>query len=102
MKKAQIQPEDAKCIECRESITNPICPVCLAKEMKNWKPSIRKYLTTPEYNNNGVNCLICGKGMSICAHCFCRDVYDDLMEEEPEIAEEFVDMFDFRLREELF
>ena len=103
MKTAQIQNEDAVCVVCREGITNPICPDCLAMEIKNWNNSIN--LSRPDFGNTlvgeGVRCIFCGKVMSICAHCYARDVYDSLIEEQPELGEEFIETFDFGLKREL-
>ena len=101
MNKAQVQNEDAVCIVCREGITNPICPECLAKEIRHWKPGLSKILLKPAYGyTTDVSCMFCGRYMSICAHCYCTDVYDILLEEAPEVAEEFKDLFG--LREGLF
>ena len=103
MNKAQIQ--DAQCIECREGITNPICPDCLAREMESWHPEMKSILLTPDtedtYVGEGVRCIFCGRLMSICAHCYSRDIYDYIVEAEPEMAEEFIDIFNFGLKEEL-
>ena len=100
MKSAQIL--DALCIECREGITNPICPECLAKEIEEWKPWLKPILSAPDKVAEGVRCMFCGKLMSICAHCYTKDIYDYLIEEEPEIAEEFMDIFNFSIKEELY
>ncbi|MBW2982455.1 hypothetical protein KY343_06255 [Candidatus Woesearchaeota archaeon] len=99
MKNAQIS--DAKCIICREGITNPICPECLAKEIKYWRPELETSLAMPETSTGSVRCVFCGKGMNICAHCYSRDIYDLIKEEFPWLAEEFIERFDFGLREEL-
>jgi hypothetical protein len=102
MKNAQVQNEDAVCIICREGITNPICPACLANEIKSWRPGLSKILTKPAFGySTEVECMFCGREMSICAHCYCRDVYDILLEEDPRVAEEFVEIFNFDLRGEL-
>ena len=93
--KAQIR--DAQCIECQEGITNPICPECLAKEMESWNSDMKSILIRPEdsdldmntdnYTADGVNCVFCGRPMSICAHCYCRDVYKFLAEKKPEMSD---------------
>ena len=98
MKNAQI--EDAKCIICQEGITNPICPECLAKEIGYWKPELKTSLETP-VSSGAVRCMFCGKGINICAHCYSRDVYNLVNEDFPWLAEEFIERFDFGLREEL-
>jgi hypothetical protein len=90
--KAQIQNQDAICIDCREGITNPICPECLAREMNYWKSDIGT-VTPMATANTGVKCLFCGRDFNICAHCYSRDIYDLIKEKHPELAEEFLDMF---------
>jgi len=100
MKQAQIKQEDAVCIVCREGITNPICPECLAKEAIYWKPELEDTLTTPT-SRGTVRCIFCGKGMDLCAHCYSMDIYDIIKEKYPELAEEFIRNFDFGLKEEL-
>jgi len=98
MNQAQIQDEDAVCIVCREGITNPICPECLAKEMRYWKPGIG--LATPAHvDGTGVTCMFCGTEFSICAHCYSRDIYEHIRDQYPDLAQEFLDMFG--LKEEL-
>ncbi len=99
MKNAQML--DAKCIVCREGITNPICPECLAKEIGYWRPELKTSLATPAASAESVRCMFCGKGMSICAHCYSRDIYDLIEEEFPWLAEEFIERFNFGLKEEL-
>jgi hypothetical protein len=102
MKKAQMQNDDALCIVCREGITNPICPECLAKEMKHVK-GISPYLFTPgsEWTDESeVRCLFCGKGMSICAHCYSSDIDNLIGKKKPKLQEEFRELFG--LREGLF
>jgi hypothetical protein len=106
MKKAQIQDAQALCINCREGITHPICPDCLAREMESWHPEMKTILLTPDmdtdsYVGDGVRCLFCGKAMSICAHCYSMDVYDSLIEGQPALAEEFIERFDYGLKENL-
>ena len=97
MKQAQIQDENAICIVCQEGITNPICPECLAKEIKSWRPGLSKLLAEPSFGYSmDTECMFCGKEMNICAHCYSRDIYDTLVEKEPEIAEEFKELFGLR------
>lgn len=94
------QNEDAICIECREGITNPICPECLAKEMESWNEEMISILIRPEtYVGDGVRCLFCGTPMTICAHCYSRDIYDSI--EDDQMAEEFMEVFNYGLKEEL-
>ena len=97
MEEAQIL--DAQCIVCNEGITNPICTDCLREQMIEWKPEIKEFLSTVDYEGI-VKCLFCSKGMSICAHCYSRDVYLWLSRSQPEIAEQFIHIFNYGLKEE--
>ncbi|MBW2965878.1 hypothetical protein KY342_02110, partial [Candidatus Woesearchaeota archaeon] len=65
-----------------------------------WRPELKTSLATP-ISSGAVRCMFCGKGMSICAHCYSRDVYDLIKEDFPWLAEEFIERFDFGLRKEL-
>ena len=93
------------CVVCNEIITNPICPDCLAEKMQYWlaenNPKLARNIKG--YHLDGpTKCIFCGKGMSICAHCFSRDIYDYLEEKSQRLAKEFAARFDFDLRQELF
>ena len=98
MKNAQI----LQCVICQEAITNPICPECLAKEIKTWlrekKPIWINSVTEPKDFGYGSKCIFCGRGMSICAHCYSYDFYEYLLETDPELAEEFVEYFNYDIR----
>ncbi|MBW2963352.1 hypothetical protein KY306_01085 [Candidatus Woesearchaeota archaeon] len=92
------------CVICNEVITNPICPDCLAERMQDWlmqtNPKLAKDIRG--YRLDGkTKCLFCGKGMSICAHCFSMDIYEYLSDNSLELATEFAARFDFELRKEL-
>ena len=76
--KAQMQEA---CQVCREAITNPVCPSCLALEMETWTvqrpqvvPTIRK--TTKNMCGEVGTCTICGGSVSICAHCYSLDIIE--------------------------
>jgi hypothetical protein len=49
----------------------------------------------------GTTCLFCGKNMALCAHCFSRETYEFLQENNPTLAAEFASRFDFDVRKEL-
>lgn len=92
------------CVICSEAITNPICPECLAERMQDWlrqtNPKLAKEVKG--YHLDGdTRCIFCGKGMTICAHCFSMDIYDYLADNNLELATEFAARFDFELRKEL-
>ena len=100
------QNGEEKCVICQEAITNPICPACLQREVAHWladkKPALvaglRSYTEVfSTYGHKGVRCIICGSDMKICAHCFCKDIYDFLKAEILENTEDFVTSFNFDL-----
>jgi len=92
------------CVICNEAITNPICPECLAERMQDWLRQVNPDLAKDirGYRLDGhTKCIFCGKGMSICAHCFSLDIYDYLADKDLELAQEFAARFDFELRKSL-
>ncbi|MBT4651120.1 hypothetical protein HOC13_01210 [Candidatus Woesearchaeota archaeon] len=90
-----------RCVECEETITQPICGECLAVRMKNM---VGEYDTKLAKDIAGLNvegetkCIFCGEGMGLCAHCFSKDIYEYLAEKNIKIAKEFLSRFDFDLR----
>ena len=90
------------CTICDHAITNPLCPGCLGKSIGVWAGEKNiQFVETPTPDDNGVACIKCGSLLSICPHCICRDVYDELEENDVESAREFAAHFDFELRREL-
>ena len=93
------------CIECDEAITNPICSDCLATTMRvmiaEYDQKLAQKVVGFSMEDGITTCIQCGQSMSLCAHCFSRDIYEYLQERNPAIAEEFVNRFDFDLRQEL-
>lgn len=92
------------CVVCDEAISNPICPDCLAKQMRNWLVEFDPLLASEVdgFSIEGdTTCLFCGQGMSICAHCYSMDVYEQLAVKNAKLAQEFVSHFDFDLRKGL-
>ena len=71
-----------QCVECYDIITNPICPSCLTKEMKivvgEKDPVLAKQIDPCSIDGDS-QCLSCGGKMGLCAHCFCKDVYEKLV-----------------------
>jgi hypothetical protein len=102
---------EQKCIICDEGITNPICPNCLEREIISWvgelKPSlipllrnIKQNVTT--FNHENTNCIICKQDMNVCPHCYCKEIYMWLFENDHiELANKFLNHFNFELIYEL-
>jgi len=90
-----------RCAECHDVISNPVCPDCLTKQMKvvldELNPKLSKEITSCQIDGE-TRCLSCGEKMGLCAHCFSKDVYFQLLEKNEDIAEEFLSRFDFDLR----
>lgn len=94
----------SSCVVCEEVITNPICPDCLAKNMRAWLAEVRPALASEVTGfamPGETTCIFCGQGMSICAHCFSHDIYEQLAEKDAKTAREFMARFDFELRKEV-
>jgi hypothetical protein len=102
------QRGEERCVICQEAITNPICQDCLQKEIEHWladiKPSLvpklRDYTRIFAYGHKCISCVICGRNMNICAHCFCEDIYELLKYELGRNAENFLSSFNFDLNRE--
>ena len=90
------------CLECDETITEPVCPLCLTHRMRTFveerRPDLAQHLVSPVEEGGEIGCIICGKSMNVCAHCVSSDVYTYLIGEDPSLAEEFMGRFDFDLR----
>ena len=80
-----------KCVVYREEIINPICPSCLALEMEAFSgpklvPTIRK--ASKNMCDYIGTCIICGNPVSICAHCYSKDIIEWLNNKENNLDEE--------------
>jgi hypothetical protein len=91
-----------KCIDCGHTITNPICPECLTKQMQimlsEKDPSLMGDISPPKIGGETL-CLSCGQEMGLCAHCFSRDIYEFLKAKNSPAAEDFLAKFDFSIRQ---
>ena len=93
-----------RCAECDEVITNPICSDCLAARMRimvgEYDFKLAAEIHGAEIDGN-TTCIKCGIRMGLCAHCFSKDIYEFLQEQNPKLALEFAGKFDFDLRQKL-
>ncbi|RMF05908.1 hypothetical protein D6764_03635 [Candidatus Woesearchaeota archaeon] len=98
------QINSGECVVCREAITNPICPDCLAAEAKVWlnenAPDLTGFVSKPEtvtraFLHIASKCVVCGKEMSVCPHCYSRDIFQELAQESPSTAAKFARVFNY-------
>jgi hypothetical protein len=90
-----------RCIDCEEIISNPICSECLGMQMKQMLGEIDSTLPDKIVTSNlsgDTKCISCGSEMSLCAHCFSKDVYEQIKDFNPKAAQEFIARFDYDLR----
>lgn len=102
------------CAECQESIYNPICPSCLAREIEAWlnEKNRKNKKADKEIGNKilfeikaflgnglqGGKCIICKKHSDfLCPYCFTKEVFDILKEfkANKELLEDFFTHFNY-------
>ncbi len=91
----------SRCMECDDVITNPLCAHCLAEKMRMVVGITNKTLAKNivGFSSEGsTTCLQCGDHMALCAHCFSKDIYEYVQENDPQLAKDFIRHFDFDLR----
>jgi len=92
------------CTVCSEAITNPICPDCLAEQMISWLNEIKvdldvvydSALIFKGLETSG-KCIKCNKDMTVCRHCFTREVYNGLVDKYPKLEEDFMRMWNYEI-----
>ena len=93
-----------RCIDCQEIISNPVCSTCLSQQMKvmisEINPKLADEIVSCDVEGE-TRCLSCGNKMGLCAHCYSKDVYEQLLEKDQAVADEFLSRFDFELRTSL-
>lgn len=93
-----------RCVECEDIITNPVCSDCLSINMRvmvqEYAPVLAAQIHGADIDGD-TNCIKCGKGMGLCAHCFSKDIHEFLQEHNVVLAKEFANRFDFDLRQKL-
>ena len=67
------------------------------EEVAEKNPELAEEIDAPQIEGEST-CLHCNKSMGLCAHCFCKDVYYQLIGKDKEIAQEFLSRFDYELR----
>jgi len=99
-------PQDESCVMCGEAITNPLCLACIQKEIEQWIAAKRaslvplvRAMSEPfySYGQQGISCIKCRNNMTVCGHCYAKEMHGWISETYPEYAEEFVERFNFEL-----
>lgn len=97
------------CLSCGQPITHPICPSCLSKSLHVWSrehqhidkevsKKLKRFLNSHEHlDEEGVDCVVCGKKTSVCPFCFSDFIYNLLKETGAGVRtlSEFLFMFNF-------
>jgi len=98
------------CLECNEGMFNPICPSCLAREMRAWIESngfekevgkeVAKFANRVknEFIDDGTECAVCKSNQTlICPYCFTSKIYNFLcnLKVKKAILEEFLTSFNY-------
>ena len=99
------------CLECHEEIFNPLCPVCLSGEIRQWlkdksskvksvvNTEIKRMLTLARYDDY-TKCVSCMRNKTfMCPYCFTERIYSKLKEKgiDKKILMEFLEIFNFDL-----
>lgn len=97
------------CTECKEAIYNPICPLCLANEIKEWLrenklriivgKKIDEFISKNSLAIGSSNvCIICKKENSFaCPYCFTEFMFNCLkrMKASKKVQREFLEFFNY-------
>lgn len=90
-----------ECVLCDESITNPICPECQARQMEQWFNERKLHYIgnlkdmaqiTKSYPEEYTTCIFCGNYMNICSHCFSHGIMEMI---EEKLHDDFLLNFSF-------
>ena len=104
-------PEQCLCDVCREAVTNPICPHCIATEIEAWlvlypnlrkelMPKINSFLENIKNKTDKTECILCKeRKAAVCPYCFTNYVLKQLkqLHSNKIILVEFFDFFNFDL-----
>ena len=100
-----------ECLECDEAVSNPLCPLCLTRQIDVWLSSypseirkqilgnIREYVKkTNNIAGKSTRCIACGKATgSLCPYCFTNYVFNELkkLKVSRVILKEFLQFFNY-------
>lgn len=100
-----------ECLECQEPVSNPLCHICLAKQVDAWLsnyPSeirnriignLKGYVKkTRNIDVEALRCIACNKKTAaLCPYCFTNHVFNELkkMKVARMILKEFLQFFNY-------
>ena len=98
-----------ECMDCKEAISNPICPACLTTQIEAWLATypdrnkilarIKNYVEkTNNLTGKTTQCISCGKKRaSLCPYCFTEYVLNELKRIHVNrlILKEFMQFFNY-------
>ncbi len=92
------------CVVCRETITQPLCPGCLERQVATWLQErdygealqqlrdVTEEIHVPE---GATWCIKCNTHMNVCSYCYLEHVKAWLLRRSPELEYEFSQLFGF-------
>ena len=100
-----------QCVECEETIRNPVCPDCLAQGIAALTGERLGSMVAHEvvmtskalaYRFGSTWCIKCGEMMQLCAFCFVNEL-SNMLQSNPQIRTQLLEYcsFDFEKREYL-
>jgi hypothetical protein len=88
---------DKRCLICDEVISNPICPDCINKEVRDFLAEQEMELYEDQSEYGSTRCIICGKNMSVCPSCYTNELYGIIKNLHPSLEDDFKTFFNFEL-----
>ncbi len=97
----------AKCKECEQVITHPMCMACLTEQMEAWLrdrrpdliPELRATADVLWSPTKETHCIQCNHKMNVCTYCFTRHILDWLRD-YPRLIQEYATIFTYDLEVE--
>jgi ferredoxin len=98
------------CDVCKEVITQPLCAVCLERQIASWLqervPALPEVVLELEdlgldlgFSHGLTTCIKCNRCMSVCSFCYIEHVKSWLETRFPELLNEYEMLFGFELKQ---
>ncbi|MEM4756217.1 MAG: hypothetical protein QW594_03725 [Candidatus Woesearchaeota archaeon] len=98
------------CLDCGQAITTPLCPACIAEQMRAWhadftlgnsthsSSTLSKLFDEPFVTSGGGKCIKCNASFGLCSHCFTKALMIEVFNEKPQLISSYLDTFNYELR----